>query len=148
MLDQMTLPGLPAPARCCLRCGEAIPAPKRVGRPLMFCGSTCREAQASAQVTTCTATRTATDRPTAIICDACGNPFPTPPKGAGRWPHWCSPECTNAGKQKRTAGYRLKRAKTPQPKAGGEGQKSDTPSGLDRWGSENFVGASFRKVFS
>ncbi|MBN9255833.1 MULTISPECIES: hypothetical protein [unclassified Mesorhizobium] len=116
-LSQLDLPGVPLPERSCLRCGKAVPAPKRTGRPSMFCSEACRVAQAAAQRAAWWRSESpAEDRETGIACRACGQRFVADRVIAGRLPHYCGSDCRLMGRRGLAAGYRKRRR---QVKAGG-----------------------------
>lgn len=111
-VSQADLPGIPAPTRACMRCGAAVPAPRRNGRPRAFCSDACRLAQAGEQRRSWAAENPdAVARPTSLPCKACGKPFMPPPSRRGRWPAFCSPTCRRQAKQDREAAYRRRKTR-------------------------------------
>lgn len=122
-VSQPDLPGLPVPARCCLRCGMAIPAPKRNGRPRSFCSDECRRAQVAEQRAAWVADNPVeAERSTMLSCWTCGATFPAPPPGRGRLPRFCGAACRQASRSRMAADKRLRRARI-----GGGRVESPTP---------------------
>ena len=107
-VSQLDLPGVPLPERSCLRCGKGVPAPKRSGRPSMFCSEACRVAQAAAQRAAWRSESPVEGRDTGIACRACGRRFVVDRVIAGRLPHYCSPDCRLKGRRHRRGGGRSK----------------------------------------
>lgn len=107
---QPELPGMPAPTRTCLRCGGAVPAPKRAGRPARFCSAACRRDQAVEQrAAWCAANAPAEDRRAEVRCWSCGTPFAAEAKTAGRLPRYCGASCRRAARLARKARYRARK---------------------------------------
>lgn len=121
-LSQPDLPGLPTATRSCLRCGEAVPAPKRTGRPSRFCSEECRTARLRDQQTE--AGRTWTGKATESACRTCGEAIRLEGREAGRLPGFCGAECRAAGKRARAAGYRARQRRLP----GGASNLQDPPT--------------------
>lgn len=108
-VSQPDLPGLPAAARTCLRCGVPIPAPKRAGRPERFCSERCRHDQAAEQRASWADQHDVNGPEEVLSCWTCGVAFPAPEARRGRLPRFCGPDCRRMHRREQAARYRARK---------------------------------------